>query len=185
MKLQALLRQIHHWGSLLIMVQMGLVIGAGLLLMLKKEINWIQPPTQKGIDRVAVPSLSFDALLEVASGVPELELSDWESLARVDVKPNKGVVKIVASNNWEAQIDTTSGEVLQVAYRRSDIIEQLHDGSFFADWVKLYVFFPSGIVLFVLWGTGIYLFFLPHYKRFQRDRKKSVPAQRAGSTIGS
>jgi len=176
MKPQVLLRKIHHWGSLLIMVQMGLVIGAGLLLMLKKEISWIQPPTEKGIEREDVPNLGMDALFAIAADIPELAVSDWSALARVDVKPGKGTVKFVSENNWEAQIDTHTGEVLAVAFRRSDIIESLHDGSFFAGWVKLYVFFPSGIVLLVLWGSGIYLFFLPHWKRWRRDRRKAHSA---------
>jgi len=176
MKPQVLLRKIHHWGSLLIMVQMGLVIGAGLLLMLKKEIGWIQPPSEKGVEREAVPALGIDTLFEIASNIPELDVNDWSQLDRVDVKPGKGIVKFIATNNWEAQIDTHTGEILAVAFRRSDIIESLHDGSFFADWVKLYVFFPTGIVLFVLWGTGIYLFFLPHWKRWRRDRRKARAA---------
>ena len=174
MKTQVLLRQIHHWGSLLIMLQMGLVIGAGLLLILKKEIDWVQPPTVKGSDMEAVPAQSVEALFEAAKSVPDLKLTDWRTLSRVDFKPDKGVVKFVAVNNWEAQIDTATGDVLQVRYRRSDIIESLHDGSFFADWVKLYVFFPSGVILLVLWGTGIYLFFLPHVKRAVKARKKNA-----------
>jgi len=172
MKPQILLRKVHHWGSLFIMVQMGLVIGAGLLLMLKKEVSWIQPPTETGIEREAVPALGMDALFGVAANIPELEVDTWSQLARVDVKPGKGVVKFVASNHWEAQIDTHTGEVLAVSFRRSDIIESLHDGSYFADWVKLYVFFPSGIILLVLWASGIYLFFLPHVKRWKRARAK-------------
>lgn len=154
------------------MVQMGLVIGAGLLLMLKKEISWIQPPTAKGVEREAVPAMAIDDLFAVASTVPELAVTEWSELARVDVKPGKGVVKFVSENNWEAQIDTHTGEVLQVAFRRSDIIEALHDGSFFADWVKLYIFFPTGIILLALWATGVYLFFLPHLKRWQRAKRK-------------
>lgn len=173
MKPQILLRKIHHWGSLFIMVQMGLMIGAGLLLMLKKEISWIQPPTENGIERDAVPALDMDALFGVAADIPELDVTDWSALARVDVKPGKGVVKFVGQNNWEAQIDSHTGEVLAVSFRRSDIIESLHDGSYFADWIKLYIFFPSGIILLALWGTGIYLFFLPHWKRWQRARKKA------------
>ena len=173
MKPQKLLRQIHHWGSLAIMLQMGLVIGAGLLLMLKKEIAWIQPPTEKGIERNVVPEMAINELFEIAEGIPELAITDWSELSRVDVKPGKGSIKFLAANNWEAQIDTTTGEILQVTFRRSDIIESLHDGSFFADWVKLYIFFPSGIVLLVLWGTGIYLFFLPHWKKWQKRRKKA------------
>jgi len=172
MKPQILLRKVHHWGSLFIMVQMGLVIGAGLLLMLKKEISWIQPPTATGIEREAVPALGMDALFAVAADIPELEVDSWSQLARVDVKPGKGVVKFVAQNNWEAQIDTHSGEILALSFRRSDIIESLHDGSYFADWVKLYVFFPSGLILLMLWGSGIYLFFLPHVKRWKRARAK-------------
>ena len=174
MKTQVLLRKIHHWGSLFIMVQIGLVISAGLLLSLKKEINWVQPPTIKGSARADVPVQSMQALFDTARSIEELELNDWNALERVDFKPGKGVVKFVAPNNWEAQIDTATGEVLQVAYRRSDIIEKLHDGSFFADWVKLYVFFPSGVVLLVLWGTGIYMFFLPHLKRASKKRKKAI-----------
>jgi len=172
MKPQIILRKVHHWGSLFIMVQMGLVIGAGLLLMLKKEVSWIQPSTETGIEREAVPALGMDALFDVAANIPELEVDAWDQLARVDVKPGKGVVKFVAQNNWEAQIDTHSGDVLALSFRRSDIIESLHDGSYFADWVKLYIFFPSGLILLMLWGSGIYLFFLPHVKRWRRVRAK-------------
>ena len=181
MKTQSLLRKVHHWGSLLIMVQMGLVIGAGLLLILKKEIDWVQPPTSKGAAEGDVPTLTVEQLFLTAKGVEELQLESWSQLARVDFKPDKGVVKFVAPNNWEAQIDVSTGDVLQVAYRRSDIIESLHDGSFFADWVKLYVFFPSGAILLVLWGTGVYLFFLPHIKRAQRRGKKARSAARSNS----
>jgi len=171
MKTQALLRKIHHWGSLLIMVQMGIVIGAGLLLSIKKEVDWIQPATIKGAAPETVPARTIEELFEIAKAEPKLALSDWSTLSRVDFKPNKGVVKFVAANNWEMQIDAHTGEVLQLAFRRSDIIESLHDGSFFADWVKLYVFFPSGVILLILWGTGIYLFFLPHVKRALKARK--------------
>ena len=173
MKTQVLLRKIHHWGSLVIMVQMGLVIIAGLMLSLKKEIDWLQPPSVNGSARADVPTQDMQSLFDIARSVDELALTDWTELERVDFKPSKGMVKFVGANNWEVQIDTASGEVLQVAYRRSDVIEKLHDGSFFADWVKLYVFFPSGIVLLLLWGTGIYLFFLPHVKRAAKKHKKT------------
>lgn len=172
MKLNILLRKIHYWGSLMIMLQMGVIIGAGLLLMLKKDISWIQPPTQTGIERSDVPALPITELFEIARSVPQLDIKSWDELSRADIKPGKGVAKFVAKNNWEVQIDTHSGDILQTAFRRSDIIESLHDGSFFADWVKLYVFFPSGIILLFLWGTGIYLFFLPRYKRARKRAKR-------------
>ncbi len=156
------------------MLPLGLVIASGLLLMVKKDFSWIQPPTAIGASPAAVPEQGFDELFEVAQGIGELQLESWKDLDRVDVKPGKGIVKFVAANRWEAQIDTETGEVLQVAYRRSDLIESLHDGSFFADEVKRWVFLPSGIVLLVLWGTGIYLFFLPHAKRHAKARGKGM-----------
>lgn len=183
MKAQSLLRKIHHWGSLVIMLQMGLVIGAGLLLIVKKQVEWVQPPTASGVAREDVPVMTIEALFHTAQGIEKLELRSWSELSRVDFKPGKGVVKFVAPNNWEAQMDTATGEVLQVAYRRSDIIESLHDGSFFADWVKLYVFFPTGLILLVLWGTGIYLFFLPHIKRAQKAREKRRNATKSQNVI--
>ena len=157
------------------MLQLSLVIGTGVLLMLKKDIDWIQPPTVRGEYRDETPTQSFEALFAAAQATPELNLKNWSDLDRVDVKPGKGVVKFVATNRWEVQIDTSTGEVLQVAYRRSDLIESLHDGSFFSDGVKKFLFLPSGVILAVLWGTGIYLFFLPHWMNWRkRQRKKTA-----------
>ncbi|MEL6371119.1 MAG: PepSY domain-containing protein [Pseudomonadota bacterium] len=174
MKSQVLLRKIHHWGSLFIMLPVALVISTGLLLILKKQIDWVQPPTVAGSEQTAIPVLTIEELFEAAQSVEELELNSWQELSRVDFKPGKGTVKFVAANNWEAQVDTSTGEVLQVAYRRSDVIEALHDGSFFAGWAKLYIFFPSGMILLVMWGTGVYLFVLTRWKRAAKSKKKST-----------
>ena len=168
-RLQVLLRQIHHWGSIVVALPLIVMIGAGLLLMLKKEIEWIQPPTQRGASQ-DLPALSLEALFAAAKAVPEAAFTDWRDLERVDFKASKGVVKFVGESRWEVQVDTATGEVLQVAYRRSDLIESIHDGSFFADWAKLYLFLPAGVVLLLLWLTGLYLFVLPHVKRWRKRR---------------
>ena len=77
----------------------------------------------------------------------------------------KGIAKLRGNSGWEVQVDTATGEVLRVAYRRSDLIEQIHDGSFFSDAVKLYVVLPTGILLILMWGTGISLFLLPRFRK--------------------
>lgn len=184
MKAQVLLRKIHHWGSIIIAVPLLLMIGAGLFLMLKKEIAWIQPETQRGV-QVGVPALSMQELFHAAKSVQEAQLTTWDALERADFKPGKGVIKFVGQNGWEVQVDTHTGEILQSAIRRSDVIEALHDGSFFSDGVKLYLFLPSGVVLFVLWLTGLYLFFLPHLKKRNRkqnkkSRQKSAKLEKKG-----
>lgn len=153
-----------------------LVITTGLLLQVKKQVAWVQPPTQRGTG--AAPSLPFDTMLEIASTVEEAEIRRWEDIDRLDVRPGKGMLKVRAKNRWEIQIDAGTGEILQVAYRRSDLIESFHDGSFFHDRAKLWVFLPSGIVLLAMWCTGIYLFTLPYQVKRSRRRRESERAER-------
>jgi len=81
------------------------------------------------------------------------------------------MVKVRSKNNWEIQIDTQSGTILQQAYRRSDIIESIHDGSWFHDKVKLWIFLPTGVVLFILWITGVYMLILPYIVKWKRNLK--------------
>lgn len=168
MKPSVLNRKLHRWGAILTALPVGVVIVTGILLQLKKEWSWVQPPTQ----RSATPRLavSFDELLRAAQRAPQAAIRSWDDVARVDVRPARGVAKLRAHNRWEVQVDTGTGEVLQVAYRRSDWIESIHDGSFFADGAKLWVFLPTGVILFGLWVTGIYLWLLPHLAKRARRR---------------
>lgn len=170
MKPQILFRKIHHWAAIFVAVPLVIAIGAGVLLMLKKESGWIQPPTVAGAS-TAFPAATLESMFRAARSVEEAGIGRWEDLARVDFKPGDGIVKFVSRSRWEVQVDTTTGAVLQVAYRRSDLIESIHDGSFFADWTKLYLFLPSGILLFVMWLTGLYLFVLTRLKRGRKRQR--------------
>jgi uncharacterized iron-regulated membrane protein len=173
MKIGKLLRDIHHWASPIAMLPLGIMIVAGLFLMLKKDVDWIQPPTQRSAIAVdGAPDTTLAELYEAAAAIPELEIGDWSEFDRIDVRSDRGIAKFIAPNRWEAQIDLVSLEVLSLEYRRSDLFEQIHDGSFFAYWVKTFIFLPVGVILLVLWGTGIWLFFEPYYKRWQRSRRR-------------
>ncbi len=174
-KLSKLNRDIHRWGSILVALPVAVIIVTGVILQLKKESAWIQPPTREGSSRDL--SLSFDQVLAAAREVPKAEVNSWDDIDRLDVRPAKGMLKVRCKNRWEIQLDLNTGYVLQVAYRRSDLIESIHDGSFFHDRAKLWVFLPCALVLGVLWATGIYLFLLPHFAKWKRRRKKA----RAGS----
>ena len=65
-------------------------------------------------------------------------------MKRIDVRPDKGVAKAWLHTDYEAQVDLGTAEILQIAYRRSDWIESIHDGSIFGDTVKLVRVFPGG-----------------------------------------
>ena len=156
----------HRWGSIIALLPITVIIFSGIVLQLKKVSSYVQPPTQSGSG--TEPAIDFDRILEVARTVPEAEIETWEDVDRLDVRPGKGVVKVRCKNRYEVQIDAETAEILQVAFRRSDLIESIHDGSFFNEHFKLWVFLPAGIVLALLLVTGVHLFFLPYLARRKR-----------------
>ena len=166
------MRKLHRWGAILIALPFLVVISTGLLLQLKKEWAWVQPPAGRG--EGDKPEIVFDAILETVKSVPEAEVQSWHDVDRLDVRPSKGYVKVQANNRWEVQVDLKTGKVLQVAYRRSDLLESVHDGSWFHENVKLGIFLPSAIVVFGLWLTGIYLFVLPHWVKWRRKKPSAA-----------
>ena len=150
---------------------MLLVIVSGLLLQVKKQVAWIQPPTQRGATNNATPAQSWNEILEAVRQVQEANVDTWNDIDRLDVRPSRGIVKVRCNNRWEVQLDLASGEVLSSTMRRSDLIESLHDGSFFSDPAKLWIFLPNGVALFALWLSGAWLWYLP----FRAKRRKSIP----------
>jgi len=167
-------RKLHRWGAIICAAPLLLVVITGLLLQVKKQVPWVQPATAKGSGKE--PSVSMAEVLSAAKSVPEAEIAGWGDIDRLDVRPGKGVIKIRSNNRWEIQIDAASAEILQVKFRRSDFIESLHDGSWFHDGAKLWVFFPNGLILLALWITGIYLWLLPWLTR-RRNRRRRAAAE--------
>ncbi|NGP88127.1 PepSY-associated TM helix domain-containing protein [Fodinibius halophilus] len=162
-------RKLHRWGAILIALPFLIVLISGLFLQVKKEFDWIQPATQSGSQVGA--SLPFDSILNTAKSIPKLAVNEWEDIDRLDVRPDDGIIKIRSTNGWEAQIDAHTGEKLQLAKRRSDVIEAIHDGSWFHDEAKLWLFLPSAVVVLILWLTGIYLFFYPYFAKWQNRKR--------------
>jgi uncharacterized iron-regulated membrane protein len=73
--------------------------------------------------------------------------------------------------NWEVQVDPVTLEVLNVARRHSDWIEQLHDLSIISDGVKLVSMNVLGLGLMVLSLSGFWLWYGP-----VRLRRRKPPA---------
>ncbi len=164
-------RKIHRWGALLIALPFLIVLVTGLFLQVKKEFSWIQPPSQKGSISYQTPEIGFESILEISKSDPEAQIASWKDIDRLDVRPDDGIVKVRSVDGWELQIDLGSGKILSSMMRRSDIIESIHDGSWFHDQAKLWIFLPSAIVVTILWITGIYLFFLPYFAKWQNRKR--------------
>lgn len=165
-------RRLHRWGSVAAALPLLIVLVTGIPLLLKKQIGWIQPPTATG--PVGEPAVGFDAILAAVVAVPEAGVAGWADIDRLDVRLEEAVAKVRCDSGYEVQVSTVTGEVLQTAMRRSDLIESLHDGSWFHEFVKLGVFLPSAVVVLALWITGAWLWLMPHLRSTRRRPARAV-----------
>lgn len=175
MRAQVFWRKVHYWVSIVAAVPTFIILCSGLLLQVKKDFDWIQPRENRGGE--GPPRVSFEQLLAICTGLPEAGVRDWADIQRLELRPDRGLVKVTTAGALEVQIDPADGRVLQVAVRRSDFFESLHDGSWFGGGVKRWIFLPAGLLLVVLWATGIYLFLLPQLRRKRTPPMRPAPAQ--------
>lgn len=173
MRLNVANRRVHYWLALGLLLPGLLVVTTGLLLQMKKQWAWVQPPEQRG--SAGVPGLALDEMLRTVAAVPEAGVTSWEDVQRIDVRPSRGIAKVWTATGYEVQVDLRTGEVLQSAYRRSDLIESLHDGSFFGAMTKLWLFLPAGLVLFTLYLTGSWMLLQPWIARRRVALRRQRP----------
>jgi len=170
------LRSLRLWHRYLgITLALLLLISAvtGILLSWKKEFDVIQPSTQKGVAKDLVDWKPIHELADIASThFYEIYPSQKDNpIARLDVRPSKGVMKVVYENeNWEVQVDGASGEILSVAQRNSDWIESIHDGSIISDLFKLISMNFLGVGLILLLTSGLWLWYGPGLIRKWKKR---------------
>jgi uncharacterized iron-regulated membrane protein len=172
--LNRLTRKIHYWLGAIIALPLLVVVVSGILLQLKKQLTWVQPAEQK--PAIKALTIGPEQMLQALQQDPELKAQSWDQVERIDIRPKKGLAKLTLESGLEVQIDTSNGKILQKAVRRSDLIEALHDGSFFAgDYTKLGLFLPTAIALLLMLITGMWLWWLPlKVKRAKRKPKLPV-----------
>ena len=159
MSINKLSRRLHYWGSFAAALPVVVILCTGILLQLKKHWSWVQPTEIRGTG--TVPVIGLPDLIVSMQTDTSLRVTGWDDVSRIDIRADRGLAKVTLTSGWEAQVDLGTGVLLKTAYRRSDLIESLHDGSFFAgDFTKLGLFLPAGIVLFGLWVTGLWMFWV-------------------------
>ena len=106
------------------------IIGlTGVLLGWKKQAGFT-PPTLTGVSADARQWLPMDSLQTIAQAFAKDSLLFEDEIDRIDVRPGKGVAKILFANHYEeVQIDCTTGQILSAQSRWNDIFEQIHDGT--------------------------------------------------------
>ncbi len=174
-------RKLHRSAGALLFVFFFITACTGLLLGWKKQSGGlILPKSHKGISTNANDWLPIHTLQEKAFAVVKQQIDPELSteLDRIDIRPDKGMVKFVfVEDYWGVQLDLTTGELLHIERRRSDLIENIHDGSIIGYFLPAagepfkvaYTSILGGaLILFTV--TGFWLWYGP--KRFRAANRR-------------
>jgi uncharacterized iron-regulated membrane protein len=158
--------EVHKWlGIALCLILINISI-TGLLLLEKKKVEWIQPATHKGQEGVPADFVTIQAAMDTALDCNHPDFATLDAIDRIDIRPGKRVYKMLSKTNYaEIQIDAITGKVLSVASRRSDMLEQWHDGSFFGTWAHSLLMPVVAVANTILALTGLYLWLGPKFRR--------------------
>jgi len=124
-----LYRKLHRNVGIIFIGFFLLISISGFLLGLKDELG-LKPET-KSTNSINLSSwISIQSLDSIARTFASGELKIDPEIDRIDIRPDKGIAKILFKNNFqELQLDLESGEILSVEKRADNFIERLHDGS--------------------------------------------------------
>lgn len=166
-------RRYHKVVGILISFFIFISALTGIFLALKKQSDWIQPPTQKGATKELSNWLPIDSIAFLATQAFQAQHPSEGNVRidRIDVRPSKGIAKVLLDQGWwEVQIDGQSGAVKSIARRHSDWIEALHDGSIISETFKLISMNLLGFGLLLMTITGLWLWYGPKYFRKYKQK---------------
>lgn len=176
-----LARKIHRMTGAILFVFFFILAITGLLLGWKKHSGGIiLPKSFQGTSTDFKTWLPIDVLHQKALAIARESISPDLSteLERIDIRPDKGMVKFVfAEGFWGVQLDGVTGDLLHIERRRSDFIENVHDGSILdylvgtgSGEIKLVYTTIMGSALLMFTITGFWLWYGP--KKFRADSNR-------------
>lgn len=172
-------RKIHRVTGAVLFFFFVIISVSGILLGWKSNSKGlILPDSKHGISTDLKEWIPIDNLHQKACFIlhDSIDANLSLELNRIDIRKNKGLVKFVFDHHyWEIQLDGKTGDLLQIASRNSDLIEDIHDGSVLDHWFEtsqkqLKLFYTSlmGVTLLLFTVTGFWLWYGP--KRMKRSR---------------
>lgn len=173
------MRNAHKWLGLTLALALALISVTGFLLATKGSIGWIRPPERDGQPVATLSetvSVHDAALAAYSVGLPELQ--NKGHIDRIDYRPDSNVFKVVSNEGYhEVQVCGKTGQVLQVAKRNDQLVEDLHDFSFIAKALHTYALPVAAFGLLSLSVSGVAMFFVPVIRR--RQFKRNNPPKKS------
>jgi len=174
-KFLRIFRKIHRWTGLTLFLFFLFIALTGILLGWKKNSGGLLlPKVENGTTSDLKAWLPIDKLHLIACQVLQDSISPNISLNldRIDIRKDKGVVRFVFQDHyWGVQLDGSTGKLLNLELRRSDFVENIHDGSILDFYFgtknvfKLIYTSIMGSALLIFIITGLWLWYGPKYMR--------------------
>lgn len=177
-------RKLHRNTGILLFAFFFIIGLTGLLLGWKKNsFGLFLPATSTGTSTQLSEWKSLEELNAIADSTLLAMVGNNIStrLDRIDARKDKGIVKFVyIQDYWEVQLDGATGKPMQINQRRSDLIEDLHDGSFFdlhfqtrGEPIKLIYTLIMSTALIIFTITGFWLWYGPKQIRRRKAEKST------------
>lgn len=175
-----LFRKVHRITGISLFFLFFFISISGLLLGWKKHSGeLLLAKSQQGTTTDLKNWLSIDSLNNIAGSILHDSISKELSttIDRIDIRKEKGIVKFVYEDHyWGIQLDGATGKLLNISTRRSDFIENIHDGSILDNYlgtsngqIKLIYTSIMGLALLTFSITGFWLWYGP--KRIRQKGK--------------
>ncbi len=160
---------LHKWTGLTLSLVVATLSVTGFLLLVKKEFASIQPPTQQGAEGAVGDFISLEAVLAAAASTGDPAFATPDDIDRIDFRPGERVHKVRSRTGYgEIQVCAVTGAVLSHTWRPSDLIEQIHDGSWFSDVWHDYGMPIVALGVLFLSGSGVYIWITPILRKQRR-----------------
>ena len=168
----------HKWTGICLALILGTTAVTGFMLLLKKRVSWIQPPTLTGAPGGPDDFITLQRLFDIVREQNHPDFRSPGDIDRIDFRPGDRVFKVQSSHHRaEIQVCAVTGEVMGVAWRRSDLLEDIHDGSFWAMWWHDWIMPVVALALLVSIGSGVWLWVEPMLRRRRRQSRPTAPGR--------
>lgn len=144
-------RKYHRIVSLIIVLPFSLVLLTGILLQLRQQVEAIQPKAVPMEKVEGKPLLSLDDMLSASGETPA-------NVDQIIWRPAKFHLALRLKDGREIQMHPQTGVILKDAKRYTNILIELHQGSFFTQWAQYGIFLPTGLGVLFLTISGLVIY---------------------------
>lgn len=155
----------------------------GFLLSLKGEIAWMRPPVGKAEKVKSLAEVvSLDVVTQSALAVGRPDLRSVDDIDRIDYRPGKNIFKVISAKGYsEVQVDGKTGQVVAVGNRNDQLVEDIHDLSFFDERLRTTVSPVIAVALAMMAVSGVVIWTVPIFRRRKHAQSAGTPGKRGDS----